>query len=107
MLEKLLKNKKGETITETLVSSIIAAMSMIIFASMAIAANNIITETKEVIEDYYNDLSNINKKDGSLKKNDASLEFDNSLLNNETNYPTRLYSNISDSDNTKMVIYSY
>ncbi len=113
MLEKLLKNKKGETITETLVSSIIAAMSMIIFASMAIAANNIITETKDVIEGYYNDLSNINKRDESFKKDDVTLKLydrnnDNELfLYNTKDYSTPLFSNTSDSDNTKMVIYSY
>ena len=108
MILKKLKNNHGESISETLVSSLIAAVSMIIFASMAIASKNIIAESKITIENYHKDKSLINMNDASFKNGDAKLEFSNALINTVIEYTTPLYSNINDdSENTRMILYSY
>ena len=107
MIFKKLKSKIGETISETLVSSLIAAMSMIIFASMSIAAMNIIAKNKITLENYYMDKSYINTNDESYHRGEARLEFSNALINSDTEYSTSLYSNSNNSEDTGMIIYSY
>ncbi len=107
MIFKILKDKKGETIAETLVSSLIAAMSMIIFASMAIASKNVISNSRTIIEQYHTDKSLINTNDSSLSHGDATLVFSEALINEVTDYSTPLYTNKDDEESTKLVIYSY
>ena len=52
LLDKL-KSSNGETISETLVATLIAALSMVMFASMVIASKNIISNSKSAVENYY------------------------------------------------------
>ena len=59
---KHLNNIKGETIAETLVSTLIAALSMVMFASMVIAANNIVTESDKKVREYYENSSKLISK---------------------------------------------
>lgn len=59
---RFLKNKRGETIAETLVSTLIAALSMVMFASMVIAANSIVTESDKKVREYYENSSKLISK---------------------------------------------
>ena len=52
-IKKKLKSEKGETITETLVSVLIAAAAMILFASMITASQRILTKSEGIMEAYY------------------------------------------------------
>lgn len=48
-----LKSEKGETITETLVSVLVAAAAMILFASMITASQRILTKSERIMDAYY------------------------------------------------------
>lgn len=52
-LKNKLKSKKGETITETLVSVLIAAAAMILFASMITSSQRILKKSESIMNDYY------------------------------------------------------
>lgn len=52
-LKNKLKSKKGETITETLVSVLIAAAAMILFASMITSSQRILKKSERIMNDYY------------------------------------------------------
>lgn len=52
-LKNKLKSKKGETITETLVSVLIAAAAMILFASMITSSQRILQKSERIMNDYY------------------------------------------------------
>lgn len=52
-LKNKLKSKKGETITETLVSVLIAAAAMILFASMVTSSQRILQKSERIMDDYY------------------------------------------------------
>ena len=57
-----IKSNKGETIAETLVSTLIAALSMIMFAGMVMAAKNIVTESDKKVREYYDGCSKLISK---------------------------------------------
>lgn len=52
-LKNKLKSKKGETITETLVSVLIAAAAMILFASMITSSQRILKKSESIMDAYY------------------------------------------------------
>ena len=52
-LKNKLKSKKGETITETLVSVLIAAAAMILFASMIASSQRILQKSERIMDAYY------------------------------------------------------
>ena len=52
-LKNKLKSKKGETITETLVSVLIAAAAMILFASMITSSQRILQKSECIMDAYY------------------------------------------------------
>ena len=52
-LKHKLKSKKGETITETLVSVLIAAAAMILFASMITSSQRILQKSERIMDAYY------------------------------------------------------
>ena len=52
-LKSKLKSKKGETITETLVSVLIAAAAMILFASMITSSQRILQKSERIMDAYY------------------------------------------------------
>lgn len=52
-LKNKLKSKKGETITETLVSVLIAAAAMILFASMITSSQRILKKSERIMAAYY------------------------------------------------------
>lgn len=52
-LTNKLKSKKGETITETLVSVLIAAAAMILFASMITSSQRILQKSESIMDAYY------------------------------------------------------
>lgn len=52
-LKNKLKSKKGETITETLVSVLIASAAMILFASMITSSQRILQKSEHIMDAYY------------------------------------------------------
>lgn len=52
-LKSKLKSKKGETITETLVSVLIASAAMILFASMITSSQRILQKSESIMNAYY------------------------------------------------------
>lgn len=52
-LTNKLKSKKGETITETLVSVLVAAAAMILFASMITSSQRILQKSESIMDAYY------------------------------------------------------
>lgn len=77
VLEKL-KSSRGETITETLVATLIAAISMILFASMVIASKNVIKNSSSAVESHYEWTGKMGVKDSSVKTGSGTVHFETS-----------------------------
>lgn len=58
-IKNKLKSKKGETITETLVSVLIAAAAMILFASMVTSSQRILKKSERIMDAYYTGMSSM------------------------------------------------
>lgn len=52
-LKKKLKSQSGESLAETLVSLLIAALALIMLAGAMSASSGVITRSKEKLDDYY------------------------------------------------------
>ena len=52
-LKEKLNSQKGESIGETLVALLIAALALVMLAGAISASSNAITDTKEKIDEYY------------------------------------------------------
>ncbi|MBE6005040.1 MAG: hypothetical protein E7232_13355 [Lachnospiraceae bacterium] len=71
-----IKNQKGETITETLVATLIAALAMILFASMIVASKHIIESGERNFKHYYEWNSKMSVKDDEVKNsNTGKVKF--------------------------------
>ncbi len=94
-LDKL-KSSNGETISETLVATLIAALSMVMFASMVIASKNIISNSKSVMENYYSCNSKMMTSrasgGGEVKTESVKIIFTNPPVY-ANDFETDLYSN--------------
>ena len=80
---KIVNIKKGETIAETLVATLIASLSMVMFASMVIASKNIIENSNVMINEYYYGFATENHvKDKKIDENITIkvYSYDNGLL---------------------------
>lgn len=60
---KYLNNRKGETIAETLVATLIAALSMVMFAGMVMASKTIVDASNKKIIEYYDGFSQLISKE--------------------------------------------
>lgn len=49
-----LKNRRGETITETLVALLIASIALVMLASMISSTSSIVTTSTKAMQEYYN-----------------------------------------------------
>ncbi len=76
---KKLKSRRGETISETLVATLIAALSMVLFGSMVVASNNIIKDSRSDMENYYKWTSNMmdskSSGSGAVEMESATISF--------------------------------
>ncbi len=72
---KFLKNNNGETIAETLVATLIAALSMVMFAGMVMASKTIVDTTNKKIVKYYDGFSQLISKDDVIDKNLGPMTF--------------------------------
>ena len=59
---KKIISEKGETIAETLIATLIAALSMVMFAGMVMASKTIVEESNTKIMDYYKGFSQLESK---------------------------------------------
>ncbi len=112
-LKKLTENK-GETISEVLVATLIAAVSMLIFAGMVMASQNIVKSSRETIKDYYSRNSMMEVRGTEVKEySGGKIVFSRSPVYEKSQYDSsdgvKLYSNEKNesSDEYKMIIYSY
>ncbi|OON87366.1 hypothetical protein BXO88_03575 [Oribacterium sp. C9] len=90
---KKLNSSRGETITEVLVSTLIAVLAMIMFASMVVASKNIIENGRDTIKNYYIWISKMVIKDG-VKIENGTLKFDDTaLVYDKKSYDVKVYEN--------------
>lgn len=101
-----IKSKSGESITETLAATLIAAMSMIIFASMVIASKSIISQSNDQMDYYYEWNSKMLVQDSEIDDSEsATITFSEALISNKTNFSgITIYKNkssdVEESENT-------
>ena len=91
-LEKL-KSTKGETISETLVATLIAAIAMLMFSSMVIASRNVIENSKKTISDHYEWTTKMAFSNDAVKKENAEAKFTVPLVNKDSTVSVKLYYN--------------
>ena len=112
-----IKNQKGETITETLVATLIAALAMILFASMIVASKHIIELGEQNFKHYYEWNSKMSVKDDEVKNsNTGKVKFyhedtEEPLVfgTDDNYYKVKIYFNQEASDDAEISnrIYSY
>ena len=56
-IRKILQNEKGESITETLVSTLIASLALVLLAGMLTSSVNVIKKSKTAMSSYYESLN--------------------------------------------------
>ena len=56
-IKKLIQNEKGESITETLVATLVASFALILLAGMLTSSVNIIKRSKTSMKTYYDSLN--------------------------------------------------
>ncbi len=62
---KKLKNRAGETISETLVALLIASLALVMLASMISSTVNLVSTSKTKMNAYYQDLSGLENLSGA------------------------------------------
>ncbi len=95
MIEKL-KQKKGETLIETLVSMLIAVLSMGILCTAVMAANNLNSQTREMDEKYSSQLQEVEGLDENADTSTQTLTIsfqstDGSILYQTTTADVTMY----------------
>lgn len=102
-LDKL-KSTKGESISETLVATLIAALAMVMFASMVIASKNIIKDSNSAMEKYYDLNSRMmesrNSDSPGVLVKDAEVSFTKAPVCKDS-LDVKLYYNQSADDSEK------
>lgn len=81
-LKNKLKSKKGETITETLVSVLIAAAAMILFASMITSSQRILQKSESIMNAYY---AGETKMEEAMVTGGTTGETDNKVIIKQAN----------------------
>ncbi|ETP71953.1 hypothetical protein UYO_2093 [Lachnospiraceae bacterium JC7] len=93
LIHDKLKSTRGETISETLVSTLIAALAMILFSSMVIASRNVIKSSKQSLEDYYDRTTKMAFRESGVKTEDAEIHFTVPLVYSSDPVDVTLYYN--------------
>ena len=71
-----LKERKGESVAEALVSLVIASLGMVLLAGMITASVNLITESRDTISDYVTADNRLEAREGSALSGTASVKDD-------------------------------
>lgn len=74
MINKL-RQKKGETLIETMVSLLIAVLSVMMLATAVLASTNINKQTSEADQKYQSQLKEVEGLDESIKKEEVRLSI--------------------------------
>ena len=74
MIKKLRQNK-GETLIETMVSLLIAVLSVMMLATAVLAATNVNKQTNEADQKYQSQLKAVEGMEESIKKEDVNVSI--------------------------------
>lgn len=104
-----MKSTKGESISETLVATLIAALSMLIFASMVIASKNIIKNSEDTMAHYYDVKSEMEIKGNVKTYTGGKIEMNKAPVYQDKLYDVTIYSNEENgsAEENGLTIYSY
>lgn len=72
---KQIKNKltssKGESIAEVMVASLIAALALLLLATMIMSSTHLVQKSEKTMDDYYNQISNLDS--GQANHSDSNV----------------------------------
>lgn len=74
---KKLRSRSGETLAETLVALLIAAVALVMLASMISSTTGIVTQSKETIETYYAANNTVAEQGGASTSGSVTIAGDN------------------------------
>lgn len=107
MIRKL-RQKKGETLVETLVSMLIAVLSMAILSMATMTATNVNQEIREIDEKYNKELRQVESLDGSVKTSVQTLSLTFKSVDGTTVYDTDTVSvTVYGNDDASFISYDY
>lgn len=107
MIRKL-RQKKGETLIETLISMLIAVLSMGILSMATMTATNVNNEIREVDEKYNEELRQVESLDSSVKMSVQTLNLLFESADGTTTYGTDTVSvNVYGNDDAAFLSYDY
>ena len=107
MIRKL-RQRKGETLVETLISMLIAVLSMGILSMATMTATNVNQEIRELDEKYSEELRQVESLDGSVKTSVQTLSLTFKSVDGTTVYGTDTVSvTVYGNDNASFIAYDY
>lgn len=107
MIRKL-RQKKGETLIETLISLLIAVLSMGILSMATMTATNVNQEIREIDEKYNEELRQVESLDGSVKTSVQTLNLSFISADGTTTYGTDTVSvTVYGNDDASFISYDY
>ena len=89
---KKLSDQAGETIAETLVALLIASLALMMLAGAVSSAMNVVTRSKNAMDEYYADNNGIVAREDRLKSGTLTISL-SGLRSSSENIPVEYWKN--------------
>ena len=105
---KKLHSSSGESIAETLVAVLISAFALLMLAGTINSASNMITNSKNTLDDYYQKNNLVEEQSASIGNNATAIirNIDSNNLDWESGYSVTTYTN-SKFGSKEVISYKY
>ena len=72
-IKNRLRSKRGESLAEVLIATLLSAVAMVMLSSMIFTSNRIVTHSKEVTQKYVTENNRIVEKKGTYREGSVSV----------------------------------
>ena len=73
-IKNRLRSKRGESLAEVLIATLLSAVAMVMLSSMIFTSNRIVTHSKEVTQKYVTENNRIVEKKGTYREGSVSVK---------------------------------
>ena len=106
-LKEKFKSHAGESISETLISLLIAALALVMLAGAISSSTSVILKSEDKLKDYYDSAESLTKRTSGISSSNPEIKItDNNSAISAPNYPVIYYKN-EEFSKTPVVAYEY
>lgn len=106
-LKEKFKSHAGESISETLISLLIAALALVMLAGAISSSTSVILKSEDKLKDYYDSAESLTKRTSGISSSNPKIRItDNDSAISAPNYPVIYYKN-EEFSKTPVVAYEY